>query len=221
MVQALSGSLDGLWSAGKAVLPNILTLLRLALVPLILWLATSESAGALGAALGVFLLAALTDWLDGYFARTRHAITPFGTVMDPVTDKILVLGLLFVFREKELLPLWPVLVNIFRELFVSGIRQLKSANGKLVGANWMGKVKFCMQVVVMGIILLYLTLEAAGITGFIGIGREHGRGFILWLLIAMTLLSVALALNFLRWHRVGMLKRHSAQDVGANRRIEG
>ena len=198
------------------MLPNIVTLLRLASVPFILLLASGTSAGTLTVALVVFLVAAFSDWLDGYLARTRNTVTPFGVVMDPVTDKILVLGLLFIFHDKGLVPLWLVLVNVFRELFVSGIRQLKSASGKLVGANWMGKVKLCMQVVMIALVFLYLILESAGVTELLGIRAEVGHTAVWWLMILMTVLSAAFALNFFRWHSRGMLQKQPEQGVASD-----
>ncbi len=198
------------------MLPNALTLLRLASVPLILWLAAGKSTGMLAAALVLFLLAGFTDWLDGYVARRCHAITPFGIVMDPVTDKILLLGVLFIFQNKGLVPLWLVLLNVFRELFVSGIRQLKAADGKLVGANWMGKLKFCLQVVMIALVMLYLVLEAEGVPQSLGIRHELGRAAILYLMFAMTLVSLALALKFFRWHSEGMLKKQPPQEVASD-----
>ena len=180
------------------MLPNILTIARLILVPVILWLAYSEGTAGLAVGLGLFVLAAFTDWLDGYLARTRNQITPFGTLMDPLTDKVLVLGTLFVFVDRGLLPLWLVLINLFREMLVSGIRQLKATQGELVGANWMGKLKFNLQIALVGWILLYLLLESAGVA------VAGGEGLVLWSAGVVTAISFALALNFLFWHRRGL-----------------
>jgi len=189
----------------SGVLPNVLTMARLVLVPFILWFAYSGETATLAAALGLFLVAAFTDWLDGYLARTRNLVTPFGTLMDPVTDKILVLGALFVFADRDppVLPLWLVLINLFRELLVSGIRQLKALRGKLVGANWMGKFKFVLQSVLVGGILLYLTLESAGVR------VPGGQRLVFWAALAATAIAVVLAFNFFRWHSGGMLEREA------------
>jgi CDP-diacylglycerol--glycerol-3-phosphate 3-phosphatidyltransferase len=110
----------------------------------VIWLATCEGATMIAAALVVCFIASLTDLLDGYLARRLGAITPFGTLMDPVVDKMLALGLLFVFCLQGFLPLWLVIVNLFRELLVSGVRQVEASHGHVVGANWSGKAKFAL-----------------------------------------------------------------------------
>jgi len=173
--------------------PNALTIFRLLLTPLILFL-TYDATGPwrLTAALALFLLALLTDWLDGHLARSRGQITAFGTVMDPVADKALMLGLMFVLAKLGVVQVWVVLVVLFRELLVSGVRQYKGALGDLVGANWMGKTKFCMQA---GVILLaYVDMIVRAL------GRELAGGVNVVHLAAalMAIASLAFALNFVR-----------------------
>ena len=185
------------------MIPNTLTVLRLISVPFILWLAAGHTPDRQACALGLFLLASLTDWLDGYIARVHNSITLFGTIMDPVTDKILVLGLLFVFHEKHLVPLWIVLVNLFRELFVSGIRQAKSSDGRIVGATWMGKLKFCIQTLAIAWVLLYLAVKPTDTI------TPQDKQVVYFSVLAMTAISIVLALNFFRWHSRGMLTRQT------------
>ena len=142
------------------MLPNALTIVRLLLVPGILWLTYSSEPEKLGAALALFALAVLTDWLDGHLARSRGLVTPFGTVMDPVVDKILMLGVLFVLsaRPHEVLPLWVPLVILSRELLVSAVRQFGAAHGGLVGANWMGKTKFVIPPIFITIDSMFILI---------------------------------------------------------------
>jgi len=186
------------------VAPNVITMLRLVLVPFILWLCYSHRPQALLVALGLFIVACVSDWLDGYLARRRNSITPFGTLMDPVTDKILILGTMFVFADRQppVLPMWLVLINLFRELLVSGIRQLKAFRGRLVGANWMGKFKFVLQSTLVGAVLFYLFLESMGVP-------VPGYEPVFWSALAVTVVAIVLALRFFLWHSEGMLQRQA------------
>ncbi len=173
------------------MLPNALTIVRLLLVPGILWLTYSAGPAKLGAALALFAIALLTDWLDGHLARSRGLFTPFGTVMDPVVDKILMLGVLFVLNDRhEVLPLWVPLVILSRELLVSAVRQFGAAHGRLVGANWMGKTKFVIQSAVIIIAYAHLILK--------GIGRPipFGGQAVMNAAIVMTVVSVLFGVNF-------------------------
>jgi CDP-diacylglycerol--glycerol-3-phosphate 3-phosphatidyltransferase len=176
------------------MIPNLLTIGRFLLIPLILWLATRASTAALGAGLGLFVAAGISDWLDGFLARRWDQITPFGKLMDPIADKMLVLGLLFVFSHLRLLPLWIPLVHLFRELLVSGVRSVFAARGTVVGANWMGKTKFWLQLALCAEIFAWL------IAGSAGLSLEGSRRIVLWSAVGVTTVSVLFGANFLRWH---------------------
>ena len=185
------------------MLPNILTILRLLSVPVVLSLAYGQRTGVLALGLGLFTLSSFTDWLDGYLARTRNATTTFGIVMDPVADKILILGMLFVFSDIELLPMWLVLINLFRELLISGIQAVQAAEGRIIAANWMGKLKFCLQVVVVALGFVHLILKSAGLP------LPGGRHIVFYCTLLMTLVSLVLAVNFLRWHGEGLMEKRT------------
>lgn len=188
------------------MIPNLITIGRLLLIPLILWLATRTSTAALGAALGLFVAAGISDWLDGYLARRWHQISPFGKLMDPIADKMLVLGLLFVFSRLRVLPLWIPLVHLFRELLVSGVRSVFAARGRVVGANWMGKTKFWLQLGLCAGIFAWL------IAGSAGRSVEGSRGIVLWSAVGVTAVSVLFAANFLRWHAEELFSPVPADD---------
>jgi len=123
-------------------LPNRLTLMRVALVPVICVLV---GLGQLIPAAAVFVLAALTDFLDGHIARKRGLITTFGKFMDPVADKLLVLLTMIMLTEAELLPGWAVCVVAARELFVDGLRLVAAGKGRVVAAGMPGKIKTNLQ----------------------------------------------------------------------------
>lgn len=114
------------------------------------------------AALGTFIVAALTDWLDGWWARRFNQLSAFGRTFDPLTDKVM-LGGAFIFllavEESGFVP-WMVAVVIGRELLITGIRGYVESLGKKFGADWFGKLKTVLQCVVLISALTYLALHA-------------------------------------------------------------
>lgn len=141
----MSDSKRRLWT-----IPNVLTLIRLILVPVywVLMLGYHLDYWALGA----FLLASATDMLDGFLARRMQCITDFGKLMDPLADKFMVIGALtvIVYRYDMLRPvfIWALLVVVFRELAVTSLRLVASTSGGVVvPANMLGKIKTVSQIV--------------------------------------------------------------------------
>lgn len=138
-------------------IPTLLTWARIAAIPLIIgvyyldWdIATKNLV-----ATTMFVLFALTDWLDGWLARRMKAVSPFGKVADPIADKILVLGtLIALIQTKELeIPLWAVFLIVMRELVIGGVRVIAGAQGKVLAADQWGKIKTVIQLVaIMGMI---------------------------------------------------------------------
>jgi CDP-diacylglycerol---glycerol-3-phosphate 3-phosphatidyltransferase len=127
-------------------LPNVLTLLRILAVPVIVVALLDETPnGDLLAAL-VFALAALTDGLDGYFARSRDAVTTFGKLMDPLADKLLIVAALVALVSLDRLAAWVAMVIIARELAVTGLRAVAAERGVVMSASWLGKLKTILQV---------------------------------------------------------------------------
>ena len=173
---------------------NVITLLRLALLPFILYLTYSQQTGAVLLAWTLFSVAAVSDWLDGYVARRWSCISRMGTLLDPVVDKVVVLSVLFVLADLGLLPLWLVLLNMAREFLVTTARHAYSTPTHAVGANWMGKTKFVLQTAVIQFAYALLALESAGR------GLPWGRGLLFGLALAMTLISCGFLINFVRRH---------------------
>ncbi|HVE76204.1 MAG TPA: CDP-diacylglycerol--glycerol-3-phosphate 3-phosphatidyltransferase [Actinomycetota bacterium] len=129
-------------------LPNLLTVLRIVLVPVFAWLffVAERSETAIWAAMGVFIFASATDFLDGYIARRRGLITPLGQFLDPLADKLLVgaaLVLLVIYRE---FPLWAAVVIGIREVVVSAMRSVAAKKGIAIPASASGKAKTAIQV---------------------------------------------------------------------------
>jgi CDP-diacylglycerol--glycerol-3-phosphate 3-phosphatidyltransferase len=112
-------------------------------------------------ALVTFLLASGTDLLDGYLAKKNNQITDFGRLMDPIADKILILSAFLAFVQMQLVPAWMVVIIIFREVAVSGLRALAMAKGKVIAADRGGKHKTACQVFAIFVILLLIIFREA------------------------------------------------------------
>ena len=127
-------------------LPNLLTVLRIMLVPvLVVALLGNTPAGDVLAAV-VFALASLTDFVDGYLARSRDSITTFGKLMDPLADKLLVVGALLCLVSLQRLEGWVAMVIIARELAVTVLRAGAAQSGVVIAASPLGKAKTCLQI---------------------------------------------------------------------------
>lgn len=135
-------------------LANKLTILRIFLVPVfMLFLLVDMPYGEYIAA-GIFVIAALTDSLDGYIARSRNQITKFGKFMDPLADKLLVSSALIVLVEMNRLSSWIVVIIIAREFAITGLRVLAASEGITIAASWWGKFKTVSQIVAIIVLLL-------------------------------------------------------------------
>lgn len=144
-------------------LPNALTLSRLGLAGVMMGLLTVPIPYAKSAALLVFAVAGITDYLDGYLARKRNLISAFGRLMDPLTDKVMVCAAFVSFVEitvqhggqpVALVPAWIVVVIVAREFLVTGLRLLAATRGNIISAGKWGKHKTVWQIVAIVILLL-------------------------------------------------------------------
>jgi CDP-diacylglycerol--glycerol-3-phosphate 3-phosphatidyltransferase len=146
-------------------LPNSLTVTRICLVPLLVVVLLTKFEGRqifgiptefVGA--GIFAIASLTDWADGYLARRRKQITPLGQVIDPLADKLLTSAALISLVQMGLAPAWMIAVIIGREFAVTALRSLSFSRGVVIPASPLGKIKMISQVVA----ILALILSSAG-----------------------------------------------------------
>src|SRR5450759_5176562 len=127
-------------------LPNVLTVLRIMLVPvLVVALLGNTPSGDVLAAV-VFVLASLTDFVDGWLARLRGSVTTFGKLMDPLADKLLIVGALIALVSLHRLAAWVAMVIITRELAVTVLRLGATQAGVVMAASMFGKVKTCLQI---------------------------------------------------------------------------
>jgi len=136
-------------------LPNWITLSRSLSIPIILYLLQSPTSEHRTIALFVFLLASLTDWVDGYLARRLNQVTELGKFLDPLVDKLLVLSTLLALIEIGLVPAWGVCLILVRELVIAGWRINPSLSGSsaISGANIWGKLKTFSQILAIAMLL--------------------------------------------------------------------
>jgi CDP-diacylglycerol--glycerol-3-phosphate 3-phosphatidyltransferase len=184
-------------------LPNLLTLVRIFLVPLLVAALVQQNfqiywgTRVLVAndffALIVFLAAALTDLLDGYLARRWKQVTTVGTLLDPVADKLLISAALISLVEIRLLPGWMVILIISREFAVSGLRGIAAAEGYTIRASELGKSKMLLQVTGVSLVLL-------------SIRWPELRLFALTAMWAVVVFGLASAVDYFRkfWRKVDM-----------------
>jgi len=137
--------------------PNVLSLSRIAVAPVLIWLLTDPSRDAGAIAAIVFVLACVSDWLDGYLARSRGLSTQLGKFLDPLADKVLVISALIMLAampEGPRVPAWIVATIAARELAVTGLRTIALGEGIVVGAESLGKVKMAFEVVALTSLLV-------------------------------------------------------------------
>ena len=133
---------------------NKLTIARVVMIPLFLLVLYLNVPGASYWALGIFIMASLTDTLDGYIARHYNQTTDFGKFMDPLADKCLVTAAMLWFVEIGQMPGWALLIVIVREFGVSGLRMVAADKGRVIAAGWSGKVKTASTMVCICLMLL-------------------------------------------------------------------
>jgi len=139
-------------------LPNTITVLRTAVVPVLLLLPAFPGERGSHVIAWCFIVAALTDIVDGWLARRGQQVTHIGKLLDPLADKLLVSTALVVLVAVERIPMWAVwmvVVIIGREIAVTGLRSLASAGGRVMGASWLGKLKAVAQNIAIGALLFY------------------------------------------------------------------
>ena len=162
-------------------LPNKLTTLRVIMIPFVvfflLW-QNGENRTFRMIALALFIIASLTDLLDGKIARKYNLVTNFGKFMDPLADKLLVCSALICLIELNALPAWMVIVIISREFIISGFRLIASDNGVVIAASYWGKFKTTFQMV--SVVLLILDIPALAFVTTICV----------WIALLLTIVSL-------------------------------
>ena len=132
------------------------------------------------AALAIFIIASMTDFLDGYIARKNHLVTNFGKFMDPLADKLLVSAAMICLVSMDRLPAWMVIVIISREFAISGFRLIAADNGIVIAASWWGKFKTVSQ-------MIMIILLIANLGGIFTILEQ----IFMWVALILTVVSLA------------------------------
>jgi CDP-diacylglycerol--glycerol-3-phosphate 3-phosphatidyltransferase len=146
---------------------NKLTMLRVLMIPVFLIVLYIGFPGSRYVALGVFVLASITDFIDGYIARNYDQVTDFGKFMDPLADKVLVVAAMLWFVETGLMPAWSVLIVIIREFAVTALRLVAVSEGRVIAAAKSGKVKTASTMVCL--ILLFFPIPQVAVYICVGI----------------------------------------------------
>ena len=133
---------------------NYLTIARVVMIPIFLVLMYLDFPGSRYWALGVYIVACLTDWVDGYIARHYNQVSDFGKFMDPLADKCLVMAALCCFVAEGSMAAWILAVVLVREFAVSGMRMVAVEKGRVIAAGWSGKVTTAATMVCICLILI-------------------------------------------------------------------
>ena len=138
---------------------NQLTVLRIILTFVCVWLVLLNTFASIVGAFLVFIIASITDFLDGFFARRQAVVTDLGKILDPIADKILVLGVFSAFLELNIVNAWMIIAIVMRELTITGIRFLGLGKGVVLEAKMLGKHKTVSQIA--GIVVIFIVLITA------------------------------------------------------------
>ncbi len=139
-------------------LPNKLTILRAIMIPFFLVFLYMSAGWAKWVSLGIFIVASLTDMLDGKIARKYNLVTNFGKFMDPLADKLLVCSALIALSDLGRIPAWIVIVIIARDFIISGFRLIAAEKGIVIAAGWWGKIKTTVQMIMVGFLIADLSV---------------------------------------------------------------
>jgi CDP-diacylglycerol--glycerol-3-phosphate 3-phosphatidyltransferase len=164
--------------------PNIVTLFRIATAPVLIWILMYTGPAASWAAAGVFFIATVSDYFDGYLARSYDAVSTVGKFLDPMADKLIVMTALIMLTGMVRIPhvpAWMVVVLVSREIMVTGLRAVAAAEGLIVAAEELGKYKMVLQsIAIHGLLIHYTYLHV----DFFAAGM-----FILWIAMAVSVWS--------------------------------
>lgn len=163
-------------------LPNKLTLFRVVLIPFFVFFLLAPYFEGYGnyIAVAIFIMASITDFLDGKIARKYNLVTNFGKFMDPLADKLLVCSALICLIQLELIPAWVVIIIIAREFIISGFRLVASDNGVVIAASYWGKFKTAFQMLTVIVLILNIPNKVFTILGTV----------LIYVSLALTVISL-------------------------------
>ena len=169
-------------------LPNKLTLLRILLIPFFVIFAKMGSFGMQLVAVAIYIVACVTDALDGRIARARNLVTNFGKFMDPIADKLLVMSAMVVLTYQHRMPDWVCILMLAREFMVSGLRLVAVQGGRVIAAGPLGKLKTVFQMLSTIALMLLVPVEGPALLG--PAGATFARA-LMYVALALTVVSGA------------------------------
>ena len=164
--------------------PNVLTLLRIACVPILIWLLMHTGPIPSAIAAAVFFIATITDYFDGYIARSYNSVTAIGKFLDPMADKLVVTTALIMLAgmaRTPHVPAWMVVVLVAREILVTGLRAVAATEGMVMAADELGKYKMSLQAIAITGLLIHYTYFYVDTFAF--------GMFVLWIALVVTVWS--------------------------------
>lgn len=146
-------------------LASKITLIRVAFIPLfmvLMYLGEGSSNIFMWLALAVFIIASITDYIDGQIARKKNQVSDFGKFLDPLADKLLVISAMCMFCEWGMMPAWALMLVLAREFSVTGLRLIAVGKGKVIAAGWSGKIKTASTMIGLCVWMAFPTVEILG-----------------------------------------------------------
>ncbi len=164
--------------------PNLITLFRIATAPVLIWILMYTGPAASWMAAGVFFVATVSDYFDGYLARSYDSVTTLGKFLDPMADKLIVMTALIMLTgmaRTPHVPAWMVVVLVSREMMVTGLRAVAAAEGLIVAAEELGKYKMVLQSIAIHGLLIHYT--------YFHVDCFAAGMFVLWIAMAVSMWS--------------------------------
>jgi CDP-diacylglycerol--glycerol-3-phosphate 3-phosphatidyltransferase len=180
-------------------LPNYITLSRIATIPLIIWILTTSYfspqhlALRVSLAAGLFILASITDGLDGYLARRRGQITTMGMLLDPLADKLMIAAVYITLVQliPSIVSVWVVVIIVGREFLISGLRSIAASEGFTIEASELGKLKMVTQIVSVVAAILAIRWNEWVFFGVFVIAVRMIAIWAIWFMVAVSVISAA------------------------------
>ena len=180
-------------------LPNYITLSRIATIPLIIWILTTSYFSPkqltlrVSLAAGLFILASITDGLDGYLARRRGQITTMGMLLDPLADKLMIAAVYITLVQliPAIVSVWVVVIIVGREFLISGLRSIAASEGFTIEASELGKLKMVTQIVSVVAAILAIRWTEWVFFGVFVIAVRMIAIWAIWFMVAVSVISAA------------------------------
>lgn len=194
-------------------LPNKITLSRIALAFVFMFFLFCHGTVAKYLALFTFCLASLTDYFDGRIARARKMENNFGRLMDPIADKILILAAFLAFVEMKIIPAWMVIVIIFRELVITGLRIIAAKRrGVVISASLAGKHKTVSQMAAIIFILIFLIIRESDIDFWTPLKELWFKRSVFYMMLLTVILTLISGVSYLLRNKNILFAAHEKSD---------